>query len=527
MGAPAADGDGALEGPPRRHALAFVNDSKSHGKVGDSKLSLNEAIQLHNQTLATSKLSKAEKAQISGEGDIAFVDLDPARTKTITLERDLDIIQDKAHGMLLGAVVDPVVILIGSTRGFRIQSDFCDFRNVTLSGGNVAVTLVQDNTIYGSLFENVTFTGQKKVAVDATFKTDSAGSALLFTDCLIEKVPVAIQVHDVGKKRTGRFSFTNTTIRASQIGIDFALGAEGSYTMDVTRVMVQGARTGIRFTRATGASRSLRLLVEDLQVEGAENALRIDGHANATLELGMKLVALAGTKSAATVGGLGTPLKALVQDSRFSGNTSFGGGKDILDFQNCWFGNGSLQLGTSSGGVQLREARLDNVTLTTVGGAAAQLTECCFVGGSLVGLSNAKINGDRCFTGAAKVGSHVTLKNPRAAAQLAKLDVTPTHVAPAGKLDLVADLPKGLVGRWAIGLAASAPTPFLGTRIYLDLNAYVLDGALLRGTVKSRLSVPNLASLKGLYITFHLAVAPASIAAPAFALPPARQILIR
>ena len=59
-------------------AIATVDDTNSHGAVGDAKLSLDEAIQLANGTLALTSLSAQELARISGSGAVTTVRIDAA-----------------------------------------------------------------------------------------------------------------------------------------------------------------------------------------------------------------------------------------------------------------------------------------------------------------------------------------------------------------------------------------------------------------------------------------------------------------
>ena len=60
---------------PPVHSVAYINDTRSHGAVGDQWLSLAEAILLTNRELDEHSLSAAEYAQLGGFGsDIAWAD---------------------------------------------------------------------------------------------------------------------------------------------------------------------------------------------------------------------------------------------------------------------------------------------------------------------------------------------------------------------------------------------------------------------------------------------------------------------
>ena len=57
---------------PQGPTVATVNDPNSPGTVGDQLLSLDEAIQLANGTLAASALSPAEQAQVVADNAFTF-----------------------------------------------------------------------------------------------------------------------------------------------------------------------------------------------------------------------------------------------------------------------------------------------------------------------------------------------------------------------------------------------------------------------------------------------------------------------
>ena len=81
------------------HSVAIVNDSRSHGAVGDNFLSLNEVILLNKRAITESQLSAAEKAQLTGAGaDIAWADC--SGVTLITAERDLDVVAGRLARIL-------------------------------------------------------------------------------------------------------------------------------------------------------------------------------------------------------------------------------------------------------------------------------------------------------------------------------------------------------------------------------------------------------------------------------------------
>src|SRR5688500_2501119 len=77
---------------------ANINDARSHGTVGDTLLSLDEAIQLANGTLLLTALSVAERGQLSGlSGVVARMEIRGATTPTIVIERVLSDVIGQHH----------------------------------------------------------------------------------------------------------------------------------------------------------------------------------------------------------------------------------------------------------------------------------------------------------------------------------------------------------------------------------------------------------------------------------------------
>ena len=65
---------------------AIVDDPQSHGTVGDSLLSLDEAIQLANGTLLLANLSTAEQARVATTSASTEIIVDAANTPVITMQ---------------------------------------------------------------------------------------------------------------------------------------------------------------------------------------------------------------------------------------------------------------------------------------------------------------------------------------------------------------------------------------------------------------------------------------------------------
>ncbi|MDP6929441.1 MAG: hypothetical protein QF412_07045 [Planctomycetota bacterium] len=147
------------------HTRAVINDSRSHGKLGDGLLSLNEGILLHNLTLTRSQLSAAELKQIQGVGDIATLEISATTVPKIALERDLVLIKGSQHGFTLEGAQGMPIIDFGAHGEIKIVGDYCAFRNLHFRGGQRAIHLTQNDVLFGALFEDMRFEGQAGTAL--------------------------------------------------------------------------------------------------------------------------------------------------------------------------------------------------------------------------------------------------------------------------------------------------------------------------------------------------------------------------
>ncbi|MBL8755609.1 MAG: hypothetical protein JNK15_20095 [Planctomycetes bacterium] len=127
--------------------VANVNDPASHGTVGDSLLSLDEAIRFANGTLTTAQMSAAEQARIVGTGTMLdAIVIDAAVTPTITLSAPLtDFVGPMVHhhvdilGMPTPSGVLPV--LAGGThpRVFTFRTYNVMLHELRIQGGQVGI----------------------------------------------------------------------------------------------------------------------------------------------------------------------------------------------------------------------------------------------------------------------------------------------------------------------------------------------------------------------------------------------------
>ncbi len=506
------------------HGIAFINDARSHGKLGDKLLSLNEVILLNRQIITRKQLSKEEQAQLFGSNDLAWADVDEKRTAKITFERDLDTVGHNPHGFVIGGVDGRVVFDMGTTRGLVIDSDFCDLRNLELRGGKTGVTLLQRDAIYGTQVRNVLFTGQSVAGFDATLRDDNGFTELLFEDCRFVGLPTAVRLRDVGRKRQGRVAFVDTSIEGGREGLVFDLGAGGLYDLTLRHLRIDGTSTGVALRRASGMDRGLKMLCDAVRMSAVDIGLSIDGHPSAAVDLVVQLCEVAGRSKAIAMTSAGSSLT--LRDSRLSGGVQLRGGQRPVHIDNCHLRGGEVLMSTAGAALELSNSIIEGVILRSSGSRGLAVDECVVRGSSVLPATTATLT--RCYITGTTLGSGVRITNSRPLPQLGTMEVTPLEPSIGSNLTLSTELPAGLFGVWLFGSSLTDPLSAAGVRVYMEPRSLTVIPGLLSGSSKRFLPIPRAPSLVGLDVTFQLLVAPGvGMSAPALAAPPAQRVLLR
>ncbi len=516
-----------------QHSLALINDPRSHGQVGDRWLSLNEAIQLSNQSLPISALSPEELAQISGFGDIAFAEIDVRVVPTLTLERDLDPILDTYHGFLLGGSFGVPVIDVNGTRGIRADSDFCDFRNLTIRGGRVGIVINQSRTLYGSLIESVTFEGQTECALRILLAVDGGDTRVNVARCTFRNVPTAIELQDVGRNRGGGLGadvfFSDVTVIGGSVGIDVTLGPGGRTTYTFERCLFDGTANGIRFARlAPTSDRMVVLDATHVTSIGAQTGFAFEGHAAGRAVLTMRMLDLAPAVggTALRIHPLGADTTTQLEDSRLTESVEVLGGAGPIVAIGNRLTNCALAIGTTGGTPSIVETVMSGGTTTTRGTVAVEIRESVMLGGSLQ-AQTVGANVSDCFTTASVAGT-VNVVRPRSVAHLGSMDVQPRAPRIGTNTTWSVDLPPGLSAFFVVGITDEFPQ-FLPRplRFYWLPTTEIVVPVALRGQTSLPVPIPNDTTMVGLDIVVQAAVVPdPGVAAPWIAFPPGRRLRI-
>jgi len=516
-----------------QHSVAIVNDPRSHGQLGDNLLSLNEAIQLHNRTLLLSQLSQAEQGQIAFlGGDIALADIDTTVTTTVTLERDLDVIQNFPHGLDVRSSPYPATIVLGNTNGFLVDSDFCNFRHLVIRGGTDAVRVVQRDTYYGTTFENVRFEGQTHAAVQVYLGQDGGETFLVFENTTFANVPNPVRIDDLGRARHGAISMRGCLFDGGGEAFVLDLGPGGSsYAVRIERSTFQNQTTaGLVLRRSSAAAdRGVVLDLVDLVTRNVPVGVSIDGHATALTDALVRMVDLGASATAMRLGSAGGNTKIAVEDSRFAGSMQLYA-RTTLRLDNVRVDGGATAIDAApTTTLSVAKCGFANVALSVTGGSAAAVDGCRFDAGSVSGTPTSPVAIANSFVGTATLGANTTASASLPSPQLGSTDVVEQFVPVGQTVHLDHDLPPGYLGVWLFGLGdAQGPSLQAGMRVYIEMTTLAIYPGVFRGQGRSPFPVPPITALRGLDLVFQMLVGhDLGVPGPLRQMPPGGRIVLR
>lgn len=517
------------------HAVATVNDVRSHGQVGDNYLSLNEVILLHNRQLQLGQLSVAEQNQIFGATDIAMAEMDYALVPYLRLERDLEPVNNLPHGFVIRGTdsmgLERVpVIDIGNTLGFLGDSDFCDFRNIILRGGAVAVRIAQRNAVSGSTFEKAYFENQTVAAVQIYLVEDAGYTRFVFENSTFTNVPMAVQIDDLTNGRTGTVQMRGCSFQSCNDGVLVNLGGGGgSYTLTFERSTFTSMARAITVRRPSAAAdRGVILDLIDLYSRQLVDAVTVEGHPTALLDSAVRMVDLQGSGSALRLGGPGTNSRLLMHDSRLAGAVVLAG-RTQMEIDNLRQTGGSLTISAAAGtALTMRQVGLSGVAFSLAGGVGVTMDAGRLEGGSASGSASSPVTITNSYVSNVSLGNNVVVNNSLPAPQLGATYVRRQQMPLGQTVDLDHDLPTGFFGIWIWGLGVDLPTVQSGVRLYIDPNTlFVLPGTW-RGQGRVPFPVPVIRALHDRDLVYQMIVGKdAGVRGPLMQAPQGGRVILR
>ena len=530
-----------LPPPAAWHAVAFINDPLSHGLLGDSLLSLNEAILLHNHQLAFAALSPAEQAQLSlipGTGtttDVTWIDIDASNTPVITIEQDLAPVLDTTFGLLIkGFGGRPVLDFTGPgiTQGLVSPSNSLVLQDLVLLGGPFGADVTQTDVSgqAGMVLTNVRFEGQATFGLRVTATTPNAVGRVILENCEFVGCPNAIVHDESGSGRTTIVEMHGLFVRGANVGIDATLGAGGSTRYTFDHMDVEATAIGLRLSRPAGANRQALIEGDYVRIRAADGALlACDPTAMTWAVLRLWDVQAAAGRVALRLGNPGDAWFGEVQDLASTGDVELGAGGAAgqpITLANWRCKSGNVTLATSlAQTVTCSESRFDNCAVVAGGSAPIAMTGCCFLGGTIAGAVGAPFVLTDCF--ASSTGANVRVTSPLPQAQLGSMTIAPENVLAGGTVTFQADLPPGLLGVFVLGFTPNAPLLVPPFRIYVDLASYVLWPGAYVLQQSAVWQVPAGVQFVGIDLTAQMIVLPAGTQAPGWQMPPGRRFVLQ
>ncbi len=522
---------------PAVHSIAQVNDSRSHGQLGDGLLSLNEAIQLYNRTITVAQLSLAEVNQLSGFGaDIAWAAIDASAVPTVTVERDFDLILDLPHGLLIEGYNGDAVIDFTTNNvrnGFQSNSNFNNYRNLILRGADFGVDLQQtDSSFGGCIVENVVFDSQAQFAFRMTGTSANGYTRVIFDECRFLNTPTGIIVEDQPSGRQTNFVVLNSTFDAVADGMRCLLGDLGFAALQLERLAVDASNRGIDIRRGATGNRPTTVQATFVQSTGG-TGFAYQGMAGTTSNLQLRMLDLqSATNPALVLGPAGSGLGGFLQDSTIQGdcNLSVGGNPTAFSVQNLRCSGGTWTIATdSTQPVVMSECRFDNCNLQLVSTTGlVDVASSCLVGGGASAAAGGSIQVHDSYC-TASLGSGTSSSNTLPTEQLGTMQMNAPLPTIGGTLDLQVDLPAGLLGLLAIGSRSDPVFEFSSSiRAYLTLGGAALIPGFYRLQQGIQIPIPNnLALLQTEWVCQAIVLPDPGMQAPAMQTPPGARFVLR
>lgn len=513
------------------HSQAAINDVRSHGTVGDRWLSLREAILLTNRQLDESALSVEERAQLFGFGsDIAWANIDARLIPTLVLERDLPEILDMPHGFVLTGSGGRPVIDLGDTRGIVARSEFVDFVNLTLRGGEHGIHIVQASTLYGSQISNCVFESPEVAGLRlSTLETGGFGR-LQIASCRFQNAPIGLLLHDAGAGRTTQLEiFGDSSAENCGTGIELRFGSGGSAALYVFGFVARSCTDALRIVALGSPRRAIAMDMRHCDLAGTATAFTAAGSPGGSFLAVFQACDFA-APSAFRFGPLGSLGDFSLLDSRLSGDLDWSGAASgRLRVENVRARAGRWVAGSTGAQLTIASSILDAVDLASSGSAPLTVRESRLAGGSVTGLAAAPITVQDGHAAGTMIGANVTVLRPLAQAQLGSFDASPREPPIGTTLTLGVDLPPGL-DAWLVFGVTSESVLLLpdGTRFYVDPTAIAIVPGSFSGQGQLAVPLPNDPAFRGLDLFFSAIVFPQSgMVAPASNVPPGRRVRIR
>jgi len=536
---------------PASVMTALVNDTRSHGVVGDNLLSLDEAIRLGNGTLVPGLLSPAEQAQITGAGTmVERIVVDAALTPTITCSAALTDITGMpgmpGMGMLTiagqpAAGNRPVLAGNGQPRVLGVRSTMVQIGGLAINGGQVGVEV---RTPTGGMLPtdmamvtDCAFSAQTVAAVRlSATAADNTAAMLTRLDC--SNAPAGVLIDDQSSSGSVMLEAEWLAFDSIGQGIDVVEnGRLGMTMLNVYRSSLQNGAGLLRVRRGVGSTQQLMALLvhcdatctgDVADVQGVAGALSMFHHHHC------RLVAAPGHK-ALSVWPRTAEFDLHGSEMYYEGDVGIAGNLFTQRFweQNNTYKNGTTTIDYDGAPPSLLWNRYDNCSIVVTGQSFTPVTmqQSELLGTNLLvqpGPSSLTLDG--CYRSGGSSSGAISAAASAPARFLGSTTVGPPAPQVGAALLLTADLPFGIGAVWVVAPAFARPvTTQEPVRFYGDPgSAIVLPGMVVFQSSVS-VPIPNHPGLVGMEFYAQAITVPllSQPYAPPWQLPVGGRVLLR
>lgn len=506
--------------PQGTSVTASVDDPASHGVLGDSLLSLNEAIGLANGTLTLGQLSAAEAARVSGVGPVEHVLVDAAVVPQIVLSAPLDPIVGqgvslRVEGVKIGGSW-PVLQAGSVAQVFEVGTTGLDLGGFEVRGGQVAVvgTDFGGTMMMAARVHDLVLDGQTSSALRFEVTGGASGNRLgvMVMRSRILNTPLGLSVIDNGTQGglicVSEFVEFDGVARA----IDVASNGMGGTSMCwLWRSSMQNGQQLLRVRRNPASTQRQMLRVvhgtfrvsgDVTDVQGSTAGETVFHHHHATFES-------TGGGKAYWVYPRTAQFDVHGSEMEFVGDVEIAANRftQRIWHHNSRFVGGAIVLDNEGSQAELEWNRYENCSFESPATARTPVlfNTCELHNTSVLGNSLfAPVTLDNCYRAGGFNSGQVTEVAPAPSAWFGTSAVVPEEPQLGSSVTLSVDLPPGMGAVWDLAPSFSRPTTtdypyrFYGDPFAIDVQpgVYTLQSSVT-------LQVPNAPSLVGLEFYFQ------------------------
>lgn len=506
----------ALACPQGPTSTATIDDAQSHGTVGDSLLSLDEAIQLANGTLAVSSLSASEQARLQGTGAVTDIVIDAAITPIVSLQAPLTTLTGLVAAttpiQVSGfSAASALPVLIGGSQPtiLSLGTRLAIVSRLRFEDGGVAIDAIMpapaNPVTEMAMATDCEFEGQTVAAVRLR-GTGTDKTRLMIRNSSMQNMPVGFRLED--QTNNGQLMSENERITMDGVSIGCSVFEDGNgaaSAWQLWRSTFVNGQTLAKTTRSPTATQLLQLRIvysdatctgDVIDMEGTAAGVSLIHHHHSDWVAGAGRKVLWTHPRTAQFDVHGSEME-------FDGDILLAGGLTSPRFwhQNNHYKNGTITFDIDGALPNLVWNRYENCSIAVPSQARSPviIRASQMVGTDIDSQSFlAPVNLQNCYrSGGTKTGFG-SESNATTTPFLGTSEVTPRDPQVGTSVNLNADLPFGIGMIWDIALSFPRPvTSAEPIRFYGDPATVIVLPAIVIFQSTLTLPIPNSIGLIG------------------------------